>query len=188
MDAIHIERLCKTFNNGRKALDEIDLRVDDRRNGRADWRIGFREVHAVAAYRGLYRIRPAPSHITILGRPIQQNGRIVREVRRIRRDIGFVFQQFNLVNRLSVEQCAARRVVAAAVVAASYWPLSGVEQRFDGGAQCNRHRRPHATSAPARSPAVSSSAPRWRVRWCSARASSSPTNRSHRSIPSRRAV
>jgi phosphonate transport system ATP-binding protein len=44
-----------------------------------------------------------PSQIAILGRPIQQNGRIVREVRSIRRDIGFVFQQFNLVNRLSVE-------------------------------------------------------------------------------------
>jgi phosphonate transport system ATP-binding protein len=44
-----------------------------------------------------------PSQIEILGRPIQQNGRIVREVRRIRRDIGFVFQQFNLVNRMSVE-------------------------------------------------------------------------------------
>ena len=27
MDAIRIERLCKTFNNGRKALDAIGLEV-----------------------------------------------------------------------------------------------------------------------------------------------------------------
>ena len=28
MEAIRIERLSKTFSNGRKALDEIDLRVE----------------------------------------------------------------------------------------------------------------------------------------------------------------
>ncbi len=52
---------------------------------------------------GFIAADPQPSQIEILGRPIQHNGRIVREVRRIRRDIGFVFQQFNLVNRLTVE-------------------------------------------------------------------------------------
>jgi phosphonate transport system ATP-binding protein len=45
---------------------------------------------------------PAPSHVTLLGRPIQQNGKVAREVRRIRRDVAFVFQQFNLVGRLTV--------------------------------------------------------------------------------------
>ncbi|MET5019981.1 ATP-binding cassette domain-containing protein, partial [Burkholderia pseudomallei] len=37
------------------------------------------------------------------GRSIQRDGRIARDVRRMRRDIGIVFQQFNIVDRLSVE-------------------------------------------------------------------------------------
>ncbi len=40
--------------------------------------------------------------VRVFGETIQQNGRIGRGVRRRRARIGFVFQQFNLVNRLSV--------------------------------------------------------------------------------------
>jgi phosphonate transport system ATP-binding protein len=44
----------------------------------------------------------APGSIEIHGRSIQKGGRIARDVRRVRSDIGFVFQQFNLVGRLPV--------------------------------------------------------------------------------------
>ncbi len=40
--------------------------------------------------------------IEVFGRPTQAGGRIVRNIREIRREVGFVFQQFNLVNRLPV--------------------------------------------------------------------------------------
>lgn len=40
--------------------------------------------------------------IQVNGRPIQRGGRLVRDVRRLRASIGFVFQQFNLVGRLPV--------------------------------------------------------------------------------------
>src|SRR5690606_37351160 len=42
------------------------------------------------------------SSIEVLGRPLQADGNINRQVRRLRADIGYIFQQFNLVGRLSV--------------------------------------------------------------------------------------
>ena len=40
--------------------------------------------------------------VEIFGTPLQSDGRLHSKVRRLRAQIGFVFQQFNLVNRLSV--------------------------------------------------------------------------------------
>lgn len=103
MEAIRIERLSKTFTNGRKALDEIDLRVESGEMVALIGASGSGKSTLLRHIAGFAVSDPQPSQISILGRPIQQNGRLVREVRRIRRDIGFVFQQFNLVNRLSVQ-------------------------------------------------------------------------------------
>src|SRR5699024_3677464 len=46
--------------------------------------------------------RQVGGSVRVLGRSIQQQGRLDGEVRRLRADIGYIFQQFNLVNRLSV--------------------------------------------------------------------------------------
>jgi phosphonate transport system ATP-binding protein len=40
--------------------------------------------------------------VRVLGREVQASGRLNGKVRRLRADIGYIFQQFNLVNRLSV--------------------------------------------------------------------------------------
>lgn len=102
MDAIRIERLSKTFGNGRKALDAIDLKVGEGEMVALIGASGSGKSTLLRHIAGFIAPDLEPSHITLLGRPIQQNGRIVREVRRIRRDVAFVFQQFNLVGRLSV--------------------------------------------------------------------------------------
>lgn len=46
--------------------------------------------------------RTAGGRIEVLGREVQATGQLHGEVRRLRADIGYIFQQFNLVNRLSV--------------------------------------------------------------------------------------
>ncbi len=40
--------------------------------------------------------------IAILGAPVQQRGKLSRDIRRTRSSIGYIFQQFNLVGRLNV--------------------------------------------------------------------------------------
>ena len=42
--------------------------------------------------------------VTIFGQTVQEGGRVKRRIREIRADVGFIFQQFNLVNRLTLLQ------------------------------------------------------------------------------------
>ncbi|PLC52530.1 phosphonate ABC transporter ATP-binding protein [Pollutimonas nitritireducens] len=42
------------------------------------------------------------SSISVMGRSVQSGGQLSGQVRRLRADIGYIFQQFNLVGRLSV--------------------------------------------------------------------------------------
>ena len=51
---------------------------------------------------GLQAIDPGEGRIEAFGGPVQENGRISGKVRQIRTRIGFIFQQFNLVGRLSL--------------------------------------------------------------------------------------
>ncbi|MDR5775061.1 MULTISPECIES: phosphonate ABC transporter ATP-binding protein [unclassified Caballeronia] len=122
MDAIRIERLTKTFRNGRKALDAVDLRVEEGEMVALIGASGSGKSTLLRHIAGFIASDAAPSHVTLLGRPIQQNGKIVREVRAIRRDVAFVFQQFNLVGRLSV----ITNVLIGALTRVSLWRrLSG---------------------------------------------------------------
>ncbi|HEY5411134.1 MAG TPA: phosphonate ABC transporter ATP-binding protein, partial [Caulobacteraceae bacterium] len=56
---------------------------------------------------GLAPIDPGAGRIEAFGETVQAGGRICGHVRRIRARIGFVFQQFNLVGRLSLFSNAA---------------------------------------------------------------------------------
>jgi phosphonate transport system ATP-binding protein len=51
---------------------------------------------------GLNVIDAGPGRIEAFGEPVQENGRLAANVRQARRRIGFIFQQFNLVGRLSL--------------------------------------------------------------------------------------
>jgi phosphonate transport system ATP-binding protein len=55
--------------------------------------------------------------IAVLGQAVQQGGRLARDIRALRGRIGFVFQQFNLVERLSVET----NVLAGLLIRVPLW-------------------------------------------------------------------
>jgi phosphonate transport system ATP-binding protein len=93
-----IENLTKIYDNGYKALDNISLEIPD---GQFVSIIGLSGSGKSTLLRCINRlIQPTSGRIVWNGVDITQAGD--EDVRAIRRRIGMIFQQFNLVKRSSV--------------------------------------------------------------------------------------
>lgn len=104
MDAvIRINALSKTFSSGRKALQGVDIHIA---RGEMVALIGASGSGKSTLLRHMAGLmagnHDSQGSIEINGRTVQKNGKIASNIRSVRSDIGFVFQQFNLVGRLSV--------------------------------------------------------------------------------------
>ena len=93
----------ETFNNSNRALKGIDLSVP---RGEMVALIGPSGSGKSTLLRHMAGLTWGDSGgqgvVSILGKTIQQQGKRAQTVRRSRAQIGYIFQQFNLVNRMSV--------------------------------------------------------------------------------------
>ena len=102
--AIEVTELRKAFRRDKVALGGVSLTVE---RGEMVALIGASGSGKSTLLRHLAGLIAAdrsagPCCVQILGQPVQRGGRIAPTVRQVRKDVGVVFQQFNLVNRLSV--------------------------------------------------------------------------------------
>ncbi|MCU1715876.1 phosphonate ABC transporter ATP-binding protein [Pseudomonas sp. 5P_3.1_Bac2] len=99
---IRVERLNKTFNK-KQALFDLDLTVA---TGEMVALIGASGSGKSTLLRHMAGLaccdQSAGGSIEVLGQSVQIDGRLNSNIRRLRADIGYIFQQFNLVGRLSV--------------------------------------------------------------------------------------
>lgn len=99
---IRIRNLSKTFGKDGKALHDIDLSVATGEMVGLIGPSGSGKSTLLRNISGLARSDQGSGAIHVLGQPMQTGGKLSRDVRQTRARIGYIFQQFNLVNRLSV--------------------------------------------------------------------------------------
>lgn len=104
---IRIDRLTKTFRNGKaefRALNGVSLDVNRGQMVALIGASGSGKSTMLRQIAGLSRADRLGGSVEALGCPVQCDGTLSRSVRAVRSGIGFVFQQFNIVNRLTVLQ------------------------------------------------------------------------------------
>ena len=114
---IRVEQLSKTFNQ-HQALHAVDLNIHHGEMVALLGPSGSGKSTLLRHLSGLIVGDKKPEcRVELLGRTVQREGRLARDIRKSRANTGYIFQQFNLVNRLSVLE----NVLIGALGSTPFW-------------------------------------------------------------------
>jgi phosphonate transport system ATP-binding protein len=100
--AIEINGLSKTFRAGRKALTDVNLSFSSGQMVALIGASGSGKSTLLRHVAGLTLGDRNQGEVKVLDKTVQKNGALARDIHKTRSRIGFIFQQFNLVDRLPV--------------------------------------------------------------------------------------
>ena len=98
---ITIQNFTRSFA-GSKALDSVNITIHSGEMVALIGASGSGKSTLLRHISGIMAGDKDGGAIAVMGRTVQQGGRIRRDVRKTRTGIGMIFQQFNLVERLQV--------------------------------------------------------------------------------------
>src|SRR5215217_2216829 len=96
-----VKDVSKTFG-ARKALNGVSVEVGAGEMVALIGPSGSGKSNLLRSITGLQSIDSGKGTITVFGETVQKNGRVTGQVRTARQKLGMIFQQFNLVGRLSL--------------------------------------------------------------------------------------
>ncbi|HXY62253.1 MAG TPA: ATP-binding cassette domain-containing protein, partial [Nitrospirota bacterium] len=102
---ISIRNIHKSFQNSNKtfkALTDVSLDILPGQMVGLIGASGSGKSTMLRHFAGLTTADCTENSVKVLGRNVQCDGMIDRDIRTVRANIGFIFQQFNIVHRLSV--------------------------------------------------------------------------------------